>query len=188
VSLRLITPPTETPVSLPEVKTHLRIDHSDEDSYLTSLIAVATATLDGRDGLLGRALMPQTWELVLDQFPGGAIEIPLGPLISVTSVAYVDPDEVAQVVAADSYVADTESRDGWIVPIAGFSWPTTVGGINAVRIRYVAGYETIPAPIKHAVLMIIGRLYASRGETVRSDTKDDPAIQALIAPYRVIAV
>src|SRR5262245_61367182 len=91
MALRLLTPPDTPPVSLDEAKAHLRVDHTDDDNYITALIAAATTYLDGWNGVLGRAMITQEWELVLDAFPcGDAIEIPLGPLQDVSRVAYDD--------------------------------------------------------------------------------------------------
>jgi uncharacterized phiE125 gp8 family phage protein len=69
----LVTPPVAAPVSLAEAKAHLRVDFDDEDALISGLIDAATQHLDGWSGVLGRALMPQTWEMSLDRFPAGAI-------------------------------------------------------------------------------------------------------------------
>lgn len=59
----LVTGPDETPVSLEEVKAHLRVLHNDEDADITSKLAGAVAALDAWGGLLGRCIMPQTWAI-----------------------------------------------------------------------------------------------------------------------------
>lgn len=189
MAIRLITPPDAEPVSLVEAKRHLRVDHTDDGTYIDTLITVARQSLDGREGLLGRALMPQTWELVLDGFPRAEILLPLGPVVSVTRVAYDDPDGFEQMVAVDDYALDNTGATGWLMPSTG-GWPTTLSAINAVRILYVAGYAggLVPAPIKHAILLIVGQLYASRGERVKTDLRDDPTISALVSPYRMLRV
>jgi uncharacterized phiE125 gp8 family phage protein len=76
MGLQLVTPPTELPVSLSMAKRHCRVDHNDDDSVIDIYIGSATKTLDGKDGTLGRCLMPQTWDLYWDAFPCGALEIP----------------------------------------------------------------------------------------------------------------
>ena len=57
----LITPPAVQPVSLSEMRAHLRVDHNDEDADILAKIAGAVAALDAWGGLLGRCIMPQTW-------------------------------------------------------------------------------------------------------------------------------
>ncbi len=46
--------PTEYPVSLAAIKTHLRVDHDDENELINVLIAAATDHLDGYGGILGK--------------------------------------------------------------------------------------------------------------------------------------
>ena len=48
-------------VSLAEAKAQCRVDDSDSDVLMTALIKAATDHLDGYSGVLGRALITQTW-------------------------------------------------------------------------------------------------------------------------------
>jgi uncharacterized phiE125 gp8 family phage protein len=54
------------PITLNEAKAHLRVFGTDDDGYITSLIAAARQSAES---LTDRALLPQTWELALDEFP-----------------------------------------------------------------------------------------------------------------------
>lgn len=58
-----VTPPSEDVVSLPDMKAHLRVDHDDEDAMIQSLTDAAVSWLDGWDGVLGRCIMRQTWQI-----------------------------------------------------------------------------------------------------------------------------
>lgn len=176
MALRLITAPTVEPVTLVEAKAHLRVDHSDDDTLIGLLIESARHYIDGPEGFLGRAIITQTWELVLDEFPTNEIRIPLPPLQSVTSVIYDDADGNEQTVDAADYAVDTASEPGWVVPSTA-GWPTVFEGINAVRIRFVAGYApsidsppdlraNVPGSIKAALLLLIGALYEHREQTI----------------------
>lgn len=176
MALRLITAPTVQPLTLAEVKEHCRVNHSYDDATLQLYLEAATAYVDGPEGFLGRALVTQTWELVLDEFPENEIKIPLPPLQSVTSVTYDDASGIEQVVDSDDYTVDAVSEPGWVLPESSGAWPATFEGINAVRIRFVAGYAptedsppdlraNVPFSIKAAILLTIGSLYEHR-ETV----------------------
>lgn len=57
----LVAPPTAEVVSLGELKAQCGIDHDDLDSRLVDDASAFVATLDGWGGILGRAIMPQTW-------------------------------------------------------------------------------------------------------------------------------
>lgn len=75
---RLVTPPTLKPISVAALKTHLRIDHADEDEYLAALIDVATQFVEER---AWRALLTQTREVALDEWPvEREIELPFAPI------------------------------------------------------------------------------------------------------------
>lgn len=192
MGLRLITPPTAEPVSLVEAKRHLRVEHSDDDDYIAMLVTAARQTIDGRDGWLGRALMPQTWEYVFDAFPAGEIRLPFTPIQSIAGIFYDDTDGLEQTVDPAGYYLDNASYIPWVMSSAG--WPTsTLSAVNAVRVRFVAGYENaaaVPAPIRHAILLMVGHWYMNR-EAVTVSTADPKvlpmAVDALLTPYRVWA-
>lgn len=208
MALRLITAPSVEPLTLAQAKAHLRVDHSDDDAMIGMLLAAARQHIDGRDGWLGRALVTQTWELVLDSFPGGCagansgpeIKIPIPPLQSVTSISYDNADGDPTVLPADTYTVDTDSAPGWVVPNSDSPWPTTFNAINAVRIRFVAGYApstdsppdlraNVPAPIKAAILLMLGTLYENRETIVigQSAVTLPWAAEALLAPFRIFS-
>jgi uncharacterized phiE125 gp8 family phage protein len=184
----VITPPTVPPVSLDETKRHLRVEHGDDDAYITSLILVVTGHIDGPAGWLGRALVNQTLELRTDAFPCDEIALPYPPVVSLSSVKYTDADGVEQTVDVGDYVLVGAPR-GKIVLGYGEAWPSARWQHEAVRVRYVAGYgaagSDVPAPIRHALLVSLTELYENRGDAGGSFTLP-PAAERLLAPYRVI--
>jgi uncharacterized phiE125 gp8 family phage protein len=198
MSLVLITAPAVEPITLVEARAHLRITadgspptHADDD-YVTALIQAARQHLDGKDGWLNRALITQTWELVLDEFPDQEIRIPLPPLQSITSIKYDDADGVEQTVDPANYVVDTKAQPGWVVPVSTYSWPSTMDTINAVRVRFAAGYgaagTNVPMPIRQAMLLLVGAWYQSRESVVIGTIVNElpMAVDALLAPYRTM--
>lgn len=161
MSLKLITAPTAEPVSLAEAKLHLRVDHADDDTLISSLIVAARQSAEH---ITGRALMPQTWELALDAFDS-VICLPKPPFVSVTSVKYTDSNGVLQTLDPAAYSVDSYSEPARLIPVYGGSWPSTRSQPNAVLIRYQAGYAdaaAVPQEIKSWMLLKIGALYANR--------------------------
>jgi uncharacterized phiE125 gp8 family phage protein len=161
--VRLVAP-TTTPLSLTEVKAHLRVDGTDQDSVIQMYLDAATNYADGEWGYLGRALVTQTWRLTIDTFPCAEIKIPLPPLQSITSVSYYDSAGDFQSLVEDTdYFVDDQSEPAWLMPMT--SWPATQDAINSVAIEFVAGYagtssppsltENIPAAIKQGMLLLI---------------------------------
>lgn len=187
-ALRLITAPVDAPVSLDEMKEHLRVETDAEDDLITAYRDAAVAHLDGWRGILGMALMAQVWELTLDEFPGDEIRLPLGPVINIVSVKYDDEDGDETTIDAAEYDLDANDNPAWLLPVD--SWPTTLDGINAVRVRFTAGHATaaeVPEPIKQAIRLIVGNWYQNREEVVVGSTvaKLPNAADVLLAPYRV---
>lgn len=167
---RLITGPAVEPVTVDDVKTHLRIDFDHDNPYLADLISWKREGLERN--YLNSALITQTWELVLDAFPGGdVIKLPYPPLQSVTSVTYTDEDDVDTVYSSANYRVDTDSFPGRIVLKTGQSWPsTTLKEFGGLVIRFVAGYgdakTDVPGPIKRALLLLLGDAYENREDTL----------------------
>lgn len=185
-ALKLITPPPFAPLTLTEIKEYMRVTHPDEDSTIARCFSAALAYADGPDGFLQRALIDQTWQLTLDSFPGTGsstwstwsgggmeIRIPLPPLIQIVNIFYDDPGGIQQILDPGRYSVDNVSEPGWIVPVG--NWPSTFNGINAVRIRFRAGYVdaaqspnigAVPDGIIQALLIYAISTYDERGVAV----------------------
>lgn len=185
MALRLITPPSAEPLTVAEAKQHMNVTHTADDGYIATLIVAARMHLDGDKGVLRRALSPQTWELVLDRFPDDIL-VPLPPLRTVDIVSYTGEDGVQQTLAPDQYTVDNVNEPGWV--IAGKNgWPKTGDYVNAINVTFTAGYDVVPAPIKAAMLFMIGHLYENREDVVIGlpVAKLPNGSEMLLAPYKV---
>lgn len=189
-----VTAPTEAPVSPAQAKAHLRVDHDDDDLYISGLIDTATARLDGWSGILGRALVTQTWR---HDFPGwpadGKLRLPLAPVLSVESITYIDPDGAVQTLDASAYTAPKADGLGPYVRLRqGHSCPATATDEDAVSVTFVAGYgapSDVPADIRHAMLLLVGHLYNAREDASETALTEIPlGASRLLAPYRRISV
>lgn len=182
MSLKVITPPTDEPLTLDEVKLHLHEDGDAQDSLISAIIR---STRERAEHLTGRALLPQKLELALNTLPG-AIKLPRPSLISVTSVTYLDAGGVLQTLPADQYVVDSHQEPARVV-IPG---PTiqVAAAPNAVRIVYQAGYasaDVVPGGIKTWMLLRIAELYAQREGVVFGDRITAvPQVDRWLDPYR----
>jgi uncharacterized phiE125 gp8 family phage protein len=196
MALRIVTPPAAYPITIEEARLHLKLDAEDspavhaDDDLVNSLIAACALRLDGRDGELGRCLITQTWDLVLDRFPKLGIKIPLPPLQSVTALTYLDTAGDEQTLVEDTdFTVDAISQPGWAWP-GEAGWPATFDGINTVTLRFVAGYgaaSAVPAPIKAALKLMVGSLYANREDIVIGTTAMEipGGIDRILSTYRI---
>ena len=189
MQLKTITAVSTEPVTLSEVKAHLRVDSILDDTLITSLITVAREYIEN---FTKRALATQTLELILDSFPNAEyIDLPLSPLQSVTSVKYKDSSGNETTLGSSGYIVNTDFLPGKIILAYGCSWPTfTPYPTGAIRIKYVAGHETnnpVPISIKQAMLLLIGHLYENREATNIKELKEVPfAVNALLYPYKIL--
>lgn len=170
MNIRVITPPAVEPVSLAEVKAHLRVDHSDEDDLISALIQ---ASRELCEAFQNRTLITTVLELVCDGFPGSVISLPRPPLQGVTSITATDEAGVDTVVSAADYLVSTAGVLGRVVLKSGSSWPAvTLQEVDGFVVRYTAGYGDDPADVpqltRQGILLTIGHLYENR-ETVVID-------------------
>ena len=167
MALKLITAPSTEPVSLAEVKLHLRVDHTDEDTLITNLIKVAR---EMAEDATWRALMTQTWEMRLDTWPGMPLKLPKAPLQSIASIKYLDENSIEGTVNTSIYDVDTFNEPGRIFFKKGQTWPSVnLYERGAVRIQFVCGWasaETVSYKIKAGMLLLIGHLYENREQVI----------------------
>lgn len=195
--LELVTPSDEQTLTLAFVRDqHLRSPNGTaEDAYVQTLIATSQSLAER---ITRRAILTQTWRLVLDRFPcaGAALVIPRPPLQSVTSITYVDPEGVEQVWGGSPrpYTVTAPSGPtasyGAVTPGYGETWPETRAETRAVVVEFVAGWEdvdAVPPDIIHGQLLVIGELYKQRSESVHAFNQNPALIRArdLWLNYRV---
>ncbi len=187
-ALTEVTAPAKEPLTGDEAKLHLRVEHDEHDGLIALKIVAARREAET---FMGRSLITQTWDMDLDRFPAWAIEVPRPRLLSVESIKHVDTDGVLRTLDASGYRVDAKREPGRITPAYGEIWPATRAVMNAVTVRFKAGYgdeaETVPADIRQALLLIVGRHYAHR-EDVRDGMPASElplGAQHLLRPYMI---
>ncbi len=183
--LTIVTEPTLEPVELADVKSHLSVEVSDDDTMISNFI---TAARRWCEHFTRRAFITQSWKLVLDKFPA-EFRVPLPPLQSVTSITYIDTDGNTQTLASSVYTVDIDSEPGRIVEAYQQSWPTTRDVVNAVTVTYKAGYgaasTNMPGELKLAIKMLVGHYYENREAFVAAPLREVPmASEHLLWPLR----
>jgi uncharacterized phiE125 gp8 family phage protein len=182
----LIAPPQAEPLTLAEVKAHLRLDGSDEDALIVSLIKTAREFLERETGL---CLIAQTWRLYLDRWPrDGVIRITKSPVQAIQSVAVYGLDGAPVQVSLEDHLLDGASRPArlWLR-----NTPVTGRTVNGIEIDFSAGYgeagTDVPDTLKRAMLTHVGQMFAFRG-VVSPDRQPGgvpDGYERLIAPFRM---
>jgi uncharacterized phiE125 gp8 family phage protein len=181
----ILNGPAIEPLTLIEAKRALRIDHADDDALVASLIKAARQRVEARTG---RALISQSWRIVMDAWPfGGRVALPIMPVLYVTAVRLLDGIGGSVVVSAPVYnlLAGTEPP-----VIDASSVPNPSKARDGIEIDVVAGYGAaaadVPESLRHAMRMMVLHAYASIGPDGRRAERTEPAeINALLAPYRL---
>ncbi|MDB6061561.1 MAG: hypothetical protein JWM78_1664 [Verrucomicrobiaceae bacterium] len=193
MTLRRYIEPAEQPLSLAEMKVHLKVDDdiTEDDGLINSLIVAATRHVEQ---ITGRVLVKQQWQKKLDAFPcnGGAIEIRKPPVIAIDQIEFTDLDGVRRTLDPQCFELDAQSETAWIVPAYGFIWPTARDQINAITITFTAGYgvaAVVPEDLKAVIKLLVGNWYENREATTdKLHIYVVPfAVEALLSTYIVMS-
>lgn len=141
--------PATEPITNADTRAFLRITGIHEAPLVTTLIEDARQRCER---VTGRALITQTWRLTLSQWPcDRVIRLPKPPLVSVSSITYIDTSGTTQTLAADQYRVDITTEPGTITPAYGVSWPSVRDVTASIAVTFVCGYgaaTAVPAGIK----------------------------------------
>lgn len=188
MGVRLITAPTVEPIDAAFAAKVGRLSSVSDLVLLEECLSPARSFVELATK---RALLDQTWELVLPAFPCGPIELPKPPLIAIVSVSYVDTASVTRTLAATTgYVLESMSGGTYKTDAPmparlhqpdGVPWPSTATTPEAVVIRYRAGYGTTPTDVPATLRLAV----AQRAAQLFENALDDEGLLGLLSPYRV---
>lgn len=198
--------PIVEPVSLLETKQQLRVDHVDDDAYISQLIASARGVVEE---YLAAALIKQTFSWKLNRFPGtwGAgpwwsepgscgsinnrtqrfVRVPRGPLLSVTSITVFDEVDVGLVWAAQNYyVSTSEDR---IYRREATAWPRPGRVAEGIEVIYDTGFgataQDVPVALRQGILDLVSYFYVNRTPSGEMGTGVLPAsVRSILDPFR----
>jgi len=156
------TAPTTEPVSLAEAKEHLRITDTAEDTLITALITAARQWCEQWER---RAYIEQSITAHYDSF-GSYMLLPVNPVISITSITYIDVNGITQTLDSSLYSLDSYSCPAIIYPTYNASLPSVRDDVNTITVIYTAGYSTQTERVKAAIKLLVAHLYENREQVI----------------------
>ena len=182
-----------------EAKTHLRVTHSAEDTYIDTLIKVATQyaekycagnfiettykmTMESWNDVFVSNATQLSNDNVLKSYsyPSGGyyspytglpqIFLPKAPLSSVSSIQYYNSDNVQEIFSDDDYnVLNPENQKGFIELVDGKDFPNIYSRGSAITITFVSGYGSSASDVPEPIKQAVLLIIGSLYEK-REDT------------------
>jgi uncharacterized phiE125 gp8 family phage protein len=183
----LLTPPAGEPVALDAMKAFLRVETADEDDIVAALIAGARVHVEN---WTRRALMTQTWRVVLHLWPEeGRVAVVPAPLQSLTAARIYAADSTTHSIDAQAFVPAL--ADSWLVFTPG-TLPAPGRPMAGIELDVVVGYgdaSAVPEPFKQAIRLLVAHWYENRALLAeRSNAVLPQTVAAVLAPYRVLSL
>lgn len=209
VSYERTVAPVAEPVTVAEIKDHSKIDGTDEDVYLGTLITAAREMVALRTG---RSLINETWVASLDVWPSASrdewwdgvrdapmsvldapfVELDKAPFFSLSKVELIDEAGAATLWDAGAYYIAKNYGRGRLTRKRGVTWPTPLRDSAGIQITFVAGYGTdanaVPLALRHAIKLLAAHWYENR-EVIhaRNASTEMPAgVGSIIQQYRMM--
>lgn len=187
----LDTAATSEPIALSEAKLFLKVDTSDDDALIGTIISSAREYVEN---FTGYQLLSATYTQYLDKFPNKntAIELLMNPVSAVTHVKYYDSNNTLQTWNTSNYDTDLKGKPARITLANDATFPTVYDRTNAVEIKFVAGYAStsatgFPKQLLNAMYLIIGHLYENRQDVIVGSivTEMRKGADSILRQYRI---
>ncbi len=173
MKIQVVTPPTELPLTLQDIKTHLRIEDSESEynNDLTNLIEVAAEWVLANCHL---TLLYTVYRCYFDKFET-PLKLPVYPVGGIQPINYVDVDGNSQTIS--SYQLDFLDCPAKVYPAIDAEWPELQEGkINPISIDVNAGIAEevsgVPALAKHLIRLLVAHWFVHREAVGTGTTKE----------------
>jgi len=161
VGYTIVTPATNLPVTLTELKLAMGITSTakDNDLYICLYAAIDYVEREAWTSLINRT-MKQVYDY---SFPN-IIYLAQPPCTSVSSITYYDTEGVLTTLDSTTYIVDTVTQPARVYPSFDEEiFPTTANIPGAVIVQYIAGYGpsslTVPPIAKRIIISIAADMF-----------------------------
>lgn len=163
--LILTSPPATEPVSLAEAKAHLRVNHADDDTYISTLIIAARRQVEARTGL---RLITQGWSLFRDCWPMQAdLSLGLAHVSAINDIFVYSEDGMPAIYDPAHYYLDAVAKPSRVVLRQDRLPPMPGRRVNGIEVRFTVGFGAavaVPQELKQAILMLLAHWFDHRGD------------------------
>lgn len=183
---KVVTAATGNILTSSEVKTHLKVDTTADDTLISALIVACT---NSAQEYTNRFFLETTLDMFADEWKEISTLLK-SPVTSVDSIKYYDQDDVEQTLDTSVYAFDMVSMPARIFLKPNQSFPELSERKNAIEVRYKVGESSasdVDQAIKQAVLLTIGNYYENRQAVVTGTIATELPMNAkfLLDQYRV---
>ena len=178
--------PAAEPLTVAQARSHCRVDATDDDNELTRFIAAAREHIEAETNT---RLVTQTVALRCTEWDN-LERLPLGPVQSITSIAYVDLDGASQTLSTDVYEARLYDLEPGIVLKHGQQWPAARVGAQ-ITVTAVVGYgaaANVPASLTAAMAMMVHDMNENRGAGAGVTAETMNTVDVLLANRKMYLV
>ena len=184
MTMKLITPPVQMPITLSEAKAHLRLEaaFTADDNYITVLINVATTYAES---YCNRRLITQTWEKSFEKWTDVEIDI-FGQLQEIVQITWLDEDGLSDTLSTDDYIVTGIATDeGRIEFDDDADLSTDLYQVNPIQIRYIVGYYQGEVWVVETVQAVGDKVIADNGLIAKCTVEGTTGASAPVWPATI---
>ena len=187
--LAIISQPISKPVTLVQIKRHLRLDHNEDDEYLNELTDAATSHVEA---ITGHFLITRVVRQYIETMPASrSISLEVWPIRAIQEVRGYDFDGNANTILAENYRLDNRINPPALIMNTSVNFNAFCNGIEIdMEVGYGDNGIDVPSNITRAILVLIAHWYEFRGTLPAGDETGlvPDGIDALLAPIKKVRI
>jgi uncharacterized phiE125 gp8 family phage protein len=165
--LKRLEEPDSEPVTVEELRDHLRVYLDDEDSLLENWIKCARQDFERRTR---RCLVPSSWKLGMFNW-ANPMYLPIAPVSTITHIKYYDGSNNLQTLDSSTYYLEDMREPGAVRFYLSQTRPiVSIERLPPIEVTFEAGYEDVPPDICQAIKILAGMYHE-----YRTEVSDPPA-------------
>lgn len=187
--LAIISPPISKPVTLVQIKRHLRLDHDQDDEYLDELTEAATTHVEATTG---QFLISRVVRQYIETIPASrSVQMEACPVRSIQELRGYDLDGNSNIILSENYRLDNRIEPSALILNTNINFNAFCNGIEIdMEVGHGETGIDIPSNITRAILVLIAHWYEFRGTLPAGDETGliPDGLEALLAPMKKVRI